>query len=429
MSTPRSTELFARALRLFPGGVNSPVRSFRAVKGTPFFVARGSGARLFDVDGRVYIDYVLSWGAVILGHADPRVTAAAQRAVEKGTHYGAPVPEEVELGELVQRCMPGLERVRFVNSGTEATMSAVRLARAVTGRDLLLKFDGAYHGHADSFLVRAGSGMAALALPGSPGVPEALARLTVVVPFNDLDAVRDVFRRYPGAVAAVIVEPILGNAGLIPPCAGFLEGLRELTREHGALLIFDEVITGFRAALAGAQGRFGVVPDLTTLGKVIGGGFPIGAYGGRADLMAKVAPEGPVYQAGTLAGNPVAMAAGAAILRALADERPHAALESRGRRLVDGIGELARRRGLETWGDAVGGMWGVHFTRGPVRNFGDVARADQEVFCRFFHACLRRGVYLPPSPFETCFLSNAHGDPEIESTLDVVEAALDEATS
>lgn len=427
MTGPRSAELFARALRLFPGGVSSPVRAFRAVEGTPFFCARGAGPRIFDVDNRAYIDYVLSWGPLILGHAHPRVTAAVHAAVEKGTHYGTPTPEEVELGDLIVRCMPGVERVRFVNSGTEATLSAVRLARAVTGRERIVKFDGAYHGHGDSFLVRAGSGVATLGIPGSPGVPEALARLTLVVPFNDLDAVAESFRRHPDSVAAVIVEPVLGNAGLIPPVEGFLEGLRELARAHGTLLVFDEVMTGFRVGLEGAQGRYGVTPDLIALGKVIGGGFPVGAYGGRAELMAWVAPEGEVYQAGTLSGNPVAMAAGAAQLTVLLEERPYADLESRARRLVSGIVAAARRRGLEAWGDAVGSMWGVHFTAGPVRRFSDLAGVDRAFFSRFYHACLARGVFLPPSPFEACFLSTAHTDAEIEATLAAVEAALDDA--
>jgi glutamate-1-semialdehyde 2,1-aminomutase len=427
VSGPRSAEWFARAGRLFPGGVNSPVRAFGAVGGAPFVAARGEGARLYDVDGRSYIDYVLSWGALILGHAHPRVTAAAQAAVAKGAHYGTPTPEEVELGERIVACLPSVERIRFVNSGTEATMSAVRLARAVTGRDRILKFDGAYHGHADAFLVRAGSGVATLGLPGSPGVPDAWAALTLVVPFNDLDAVADAFRRHPRGIAAVIVEPVMGNCGLVPPEPGFLEGLREWTEREGALLIFDEVMTGFRVALGGAQGRFGVRPDLTTLGKVIGAGFPVGAYGGRAHLMARVAPEGDVYQAGTLSGNPVAMAAGAAQLAELLAAPPYEALEARGRRLAEGIVGRARARGVDAWGTALGGLWGVHFVRGPVRRYADAQGVDRTFFARFFRACLARGVFLPPSPFEASFLSTAHGDAEIDATLAAVEEALDEA--
>lgn len=428
MSGPRSEELFARARRLFPGGVNSPVRAFKAVDGTPFFAARGAGPRIVDVDGREYIDYVLSWGALILGHADARVTAAAQAAVEKGTHYGTPTPEEVELGGRVAECVPGVERLRFVSSGTEATLSAVRLARAATGRDHILKFDGAYHGHADSFLVQAGSGVATLGLASSPGVPAALARLTLVAPFNDPDAVRRTFDRHADSIAAVIAEPVMGNTGLIPPEEGFLEEMGAIAHEYGSLLIFDEVMTGFRVALGGAQERYGVRPDLTTLGKVIGGGFPVGAYGGRADLLAQIAPEGPVYQAGTLSGNPVAMAAGAAQIAVLQAERPYAALEAKGRRLVEGIVESARRRGVEAWGDAVGSMWGVHLTRGPVRRHSDLAAVDRDFFGRFYHGCLRRGVFLPPSPFEACFLSTAHTDAEIEATLEAADAALADAT-
>jgi glutamate-1-semialdehyde 2,1-aminomutase len=370
---------------------------------------------------------VLSWGPLILGHAEPRVTDAVQRAVAKGTHYGTPTPYEVELGEAVLRCMPGLERLRFVSSGTEAMMSAVRLARAATGRDRILKFDGAYHGHGDSFLVRAGSGVATLGLPGSPGVPDALAGLTRIVPFNDLDAVRDAFRRSPQAIAAVVVEPVMGNAGLIPPDEGFLSALRAITEAEGALLIFDEVMTGFRVALGGAQERYDVRPDLTTLGKVIGAGFPVGAYGGRADLMAKVAPEGPVYQAGTLSGNPVAMAAGAAQLRVLLEERPYPALESKARKLADGLVAAARRHGIEAWGDAIGALWGVHFVRGPVRRFSDVAGVDRERFARFYRACLERGVFLPPSPFEACFVSTAHTEADLETTLEVFDSACADA--
>ena len=424
MSGARSEELFGRAQRLFPGGVSSPVRAFGAVGGTPFFTACGSGSRLYDVDGRAYLDYVLSWGPLILGHAHPRVTAAVHAAVEKGTHYGTPTPEEVELGERVRRAMPAVERMRFVSSGTEATLSAIRLARAATGRDHVLKFDGAYHGHGDSFLVRAGSGVATLALPGSPGVPRTLAELTLVAPFNDLQAVRAAFRRHAGAIAAVIVEPVMGNAGLIPPEDGFLGELRVVSEAEGALLVFDEVMTGFRVALGGAQERYDVRPDLTTLGKVIGAGFPVGAYGGRADLMAQIAPEGPVYQAGTLSGNPVAMAAGAAQLDVLLSERPYAALEAKGKALADGLVARARHRGLDAWGDAVGSMWGVHFVRGPVRRYSDLAGVDRERFGRFYRACLDRGIFLPPSPFEACFVSTAHSDADVEATLEAFDEAL-----
>jgi len=426
-SGERSAALFERARRRIPGGVNSPVRAFRAVGGEPFFVGRAAGARLQDVDGREYVDYVLSWGALLLGHADPAVQRAVAEAAARGTSYGAPCALEVELAEAVATLVPSVEMVRFVNSGTEATMSAVRLARAATGRDRVLKFAGCYHGHGDSFLVHAGSGAATLGLPDSPGVPAALAALTLSVPFNDGEAVEAAFRQWGDEIACVIVEPIVGNAGFIPPAPGFLELLRRVTREHGALLIFDEVMTGFRVAAGGAQERFGIEPDLTTLGKVIGGGLPVGAYGGRRELMELVAPAGPVYQAGTLSGNPLAMAAGLVQLRAVMDRRPHAELEARARRLVEGLVDRARELGVPMWGGAAGAMWGFHFVEGPVRDFDDARRADTALFARFFRACLARGVFLPPSPFEACFLSLAHTDADIDFTLEQVGAALREA--
>lgn len=427
MAGERSAVLFERARRRIPGGVNSPVRAFRAVGGEPLFVERAAGARVWDVDGREYVDYVLSWGALLLGHAAPEVVRAVADAAARGTSYGAPCAAEVELAEAVASLVPSVEMVRFVNSGTEATMSAVRLARAATGRDRVLKFAGCYHGHGDSFLVQAGSGVATLGLPDSPGVPAALAALTVSVPFNDGEAVQEVFRAHGEEIACVIVEPIVGNAGFIPPAPGFLELLRRVTREHGALLIFDEVMTGFRVAAGGAQERFGVEPDLTTLGKVIGGGLPVGAYGGRRELMERVAPAGPVYQAGTLSGNPLAMAAGLVQLRAIAESRPYAELEARATRLVEGLLGHARELGVPLWGDAAGAMWGVHFVEGPVRNFDDARRADTALFGRFFRACLARGVYLPPSAFEAGFLSLAHTDADIDFTLEQTRAALREA--
>jgi len=423
----RSAALFERARRRIPGGVNSPVRAFRAVGGEPFFVDRAEGARLWDVDGREYVDYVLSWGALLLGHADPDVQRAVAEAAARGTSYGAPCPAEVELAELVAALVPSIEMVRFVNSGTEATMSAVRLARAATGRDRVLKFAGCYHGHGDSFLVQAGSGAATLGLPDSPGVPAALAALTLSVPFNDGDAVEAAFREWGDEIACVIVEPIVGNAGFIPPVSGFLELLRRVTREYGALLIFDEVMTGFRVAAGGAQERFGIEPDLTTLGKVIGGGLPVGAYGGRRELMELVAPAGPVYQAGTLSGNPLAMAAGLVQLRAIVERQPHAELEARAERLVEGLLGHARELGVPMWGGAAGAMWGCHFVEGPVHSFDAARRADTALFGRFFRACLARGVLLPPSPFEACFLSLAHTDADIDFTLEQTRAALREA--
>ncbi|HEX5725207.1 MAG TPA: glutamate-1-semialdehyde 2,1-aminomutase [Longimicrobiaceae bacterium] len=421
---PRSAELFRRACEVIPGGVNSPVRAFRAVGGEPFFVARAEGCRLWDADGNAYLDYVLSWGPLILGHAHPAVVAAVCEAAGRGTSYGAPTEAEVELAETVRGFFPSAERLRFVSSGTEATMSAVRLARGFTGRELVLKFEGCYHGHGDSFLVKAGSGVATLGLPDSPGVPAALSRLTLTAPFNDLEAVEAAFRAHPGRIAAVILEPVVGNAGFIPPLEGFLPALRRLTEADGALLVFDEVMTGFRVAPGGAQARFGIVPDLTTLGKVIGAGLPVGAYGGRREIMDRVAPVGPVYQAGTLSGNPLAMAAGLAQLRVLREEDPYPALERRTRRLVEGLLEIAAERGVPLTGGSLGSMWGVFFAAGPVRSFGDAKAADVGLFRRFFHAALERGVFFAPSPFEAGFLSTAHHERDVEETLDRARDAL-----
>jgi len=425
-TTTRSRELMRRAAELFPGGVNSPVRAFRGVGGEPFVVARGAGSRIWDVDGNEYIDYVLSWGPLVLGHSAPVVLDALAQAMRAGTSFGIPTERETQLADLIVQRMPHVEMLRFVSSGTEATMSAVRLARAVTGRDAILKFDGCYHGHADSFLVRAGSGVATLGLPNSPGVPADLAALTQVAPFNDLDAVDRSLAAH--AVAAIIVEPVVGNAGFIPPDPAFLPGLRERADRAGALLIFDEVMTGFRIAPGGARERFGVTPDLTTLGKVIGGGLPVAAYGGRRDLMRHVAPTGPVYQAGTLSGNPLAMAAGIATLTALTPAL-HEGVASRTRRLVDGLREIAARRGVPLTADSAGSMWGFFFRSEPVRSFSDALGADAERFRRFFHAALDRGVYLAPSPFEAAFLSAAHDDDDIAATLEAFDDALQAATT
>ena len=412
-----------RARSLFPGGVNSPVRAFRGVDGEPFVVARGAGARIWDVDGNEYIDYVLSWGPLVLGHAPAVVIEALGRTMRDGTSFGIPTELEVLLGEAVRERMPHVEMMRFVSSGTEATMSAVRLARAVTGREAILKFDGCYHGHADSFLVRAGSGVATLGLADSPGVPSALAALTLTLPFNDLDAVRQLVAARGGELAAIIVEPVVGNAGFILPDPGFLDGLRAIATAAGALLIFDEVMTGFRVAFGGAAARYGVTPDLTTLGKVIGGGLPVAAYGGRRDLMEQVAPAGPVYQAGTLSGNPLAMAAGLATLSALT-QPVHDAMEARTARLTRGVMELASRHGVPMTASHAGSMWGFFFRAEPVRSFADAKTADVAHFRRFFHAALARGVYLAPSAFEAAFMSAAHGDAEINLTLDRLDAAL-----
>jgi len=423
----RSAKLFDRAKGVLPGGVNSPVRAFRAVGGTPFFVASAAGCRLTDVDGKTYVDYVCSWGPLILGHAHPAVLEAVRRAAERGWTYGAPCEVEVELAELVRRRMPSLEVMRFVNSGTEATMAAVRLARAATGRDLIVKFDGCYHGHGDSFLVKAGSGVATLGLPDSPGVPAVLAGLTLTAPFNDADTVADLFQRHAGRIAAVIVEPYVGNVGFIPPSPEFHPALRALCDRHGAILIFDEVMTGFRVASGGAQARLGVRPDLTTLGKIVGGGFPVGAYGGRADLMHRIAPEGPVYQAGTLSGNPVAMAAGLATLRETARHGFYEELEVRTSRLLGGLSAAARRHGIPMTLGHAGSMWGVYFTPGPVRNYAEAKRTDTGLFARWHTAALGRGVFLAPSAFEAAFVSSAHTDADIDFTITQLDAALGDA--
>ena len=420
----RSREWFRRALDVTPGGVNSPVRAFSAVGGEPFFVVRGEGARIWDADGNELLDYVLSWGPLIFGHAHPALVEAVREAALRGTSYGAPTPAEVELAEMVREFVPSLERVRFVNSGTEATMSAVRLARGFTGRSMILKFEGCYHGHGDSFLVKAGSGVATLGLPNSPGVPEELSRLTLTAPFNDAGAVAEAFRAYPGQIAAVILEPVVGNAGFLAPVDGFLAELRSITEEDGALLVFDEVMTGFRVAPGGAQERFAVRPDLTTLGKVIGGGLPVGAYGGRRDVMEHVAPVGPVYQAGTLSGNPLAMAAGMAQLRMLREQDPYAQLERRTARLVEGLLANAAEAGVPATGGHFGSMWGTFFTEGPVRDFADAKRSDVALFRRYFHECLERGVFFAPSAFEAGFLSTAHTESDVEETIGRAREAL-----
>lgn len=409
-----------RARALFPGGVSSPVRAFRGVGGEPFVVERGAGSRIWDVDGREYIDYVLSWGPLILGHAPPAVLDALDETMRRGTSFGIPTELELDLAELVAVRMPHIEMLRFVSSGTEATMSAVRLARAATGRERIIKFDGCYHGHADSFLVRAGSGVATLGLPNSPGVPHALAALTLVAPFNDADAVERLLTQEQ--VAAIIVEPVVGNGGFIAPDPAFLPALRRLADRYGALLIFDEVMTGFRVAPAGARERFGVTADLTTLGKVIGGGLPVAAYGGRRDLMEQIAPSGNVYQAGTLSGNPLAMAAGLATINALSPTL-HERIAMRTARLVQGLREIAARRGIPFTADCAGSMWGFFFRAEPVRSFAEAKTSDVERFKRFFHAALDRGVYLAPSAFEAAFMSAAHSDADIDDTL----ARLDDA--
>jgi glutamate-1-semialdehyde 2,1-aminomutase len=422
----RSAALMARARELFPGGVNSPVRAFRGVGGEPIVAERGEGARIWDADGKEYIDFVLSWGPLVLGHASPIVLDALERTMANGTSFGMPTELEVQLGELIRARMPHVEMMRFVSSGTEATMSAIRLARAFTGRDAILKFEGCYHGHADSFLVRAGSGVATLGLPDSPGVPAELAALTLTTPFNDLEAATDLVRGNKRGIAAIIVEPIVGNSGFIPPDPGFLEGLRALADSAGALLIFDEVMTGFRIAPGGARERFGVTADLTTLGKVIGGGLPVALYGGRRDIMERIAPSGPVYQAGTLSGNPLAMAAGLATLSTLTPAL-HSKIEKRTTALVEGLQKIGVDLGVPLTAGHAGSMWGFFFSENPVRNFSDAKSSDVELFRRFFHAALDRGVYLAPSPFEACFMSAAHGDDEVADALEKMRDALEAA--
>ncbi|GAC1683424.1 MAG: glutamate-1-semialdehyde 2,1-aminomutase [Gemmatimonadaceae bacterium] len=412
-----------RARELFPGGVNSPVRAFGSVGGSPIVLERGEGARIWDVDGNEYLDFVLSWGPLVLGHAAPAVLDALEKAMRCGTTFGAPTLLEVELAELITQRMPHIEMLRFVSSGTEATMSALRLARAATGRDDVLKFDGCYHGHADSFLIRAGSGVATLGLADSPGVPNVLAGMTFTAPFNDAQRAADVARSRGDTLAAIIVEPVVGNAGFIPPDADFLPALRAIADDVGALLIFDEVMTGFRIAPGGARERFGVTPDLTTLGKVIGGGLPAAAFGGGRALMERMAPSGPVYQAGTLSGNPLAMAAGAATLRVLSPQL-HSRIEERTRRLVEGLRAAAERARVPFSADHAGSMWGFFFRRERVRSFADAKLSDDALFVRFFHEALLRGVYLAPSRFEAAFMSAAHGDAEVDSALERLDAAL-----
>jgi glutamate-1-semialdehyde 2,1-aminomutase len=425
LPTAGSEALHRRALQCFPGGVNSPVRAFQGVGGIPRFIASASGAYLVDVDGNRYVDYVLGWGPILLGHAHPAVTAAVERQLREGALYGAPTRLEVELAEKVKRFYPAVERLRFVSTGTEATMSALRLARAATGRDGFVKLDGCYHGHGDAFLVRAGSGLATLGIPDSPGVPASAVNEARIASYNDLPSVEAHFRREGEKLSAVIVEPVVGNYGCVPPAPGFLQGLRSLCDRHGALLIFDEVMCGFRAARGGAAERYGVRPDLATLGKVIGGGFPVAAFGGRGDLMSKVAPEGPVYQAGTYSGSPVAMAAGLAALTEL-DRAPdlYPRLAARTELLAAGLRESLARHGVRGTVNVVGSMWTLYFGVDAVGTVDDARRADRERYARFFHSMLARGVYLPPSQFESAFLSAAHDDNELDLTLEAADEAM-----
>ena len=419
-----SAALFEQAQQIIPGGVNSPVRAYKSVNLQPPFIQRAEGSRVYDVDGNAYIDYVGSWGPMILGHAHPQVVAAVQAAAAEGCSFGAPTAREVHLARLIVEAFPSIDMVRLVNSGTEATMSAIRLARGFTGRDGILKFAGCYHGHADSLLVKAGSGAMTFGVPDSPGVPADLARHTLTVPFNDLDAVRATLEQNPGQVACAIVEPAVGNMGLVPPEPGFLEGLRDLTRQHDALLILDEVMTGFRVAYGGVQTLYDIDPDLTTLGKVIGGGLPVGAYGGKRDIMEHMSPVGPIYQAGTLSGNPLAMAAGITTLEILRAEPPYAALGERAAYLMDETAKAARQLGVPVYTTALGSMFTLFFSAKPVRNFDDASACDVPAFRRYFAAMLQAGIYLAPSQYEAGFLSTAHADADIEATLRAGAAAL-----
>jgi glutamate-1-semialdehyde 2,1-aminomutase len=423
----KSHELFQKALSLMPGGVNSPVRAFRAVGGDPVFIASGKGSSITDVDGKTYIDYVLSWGPLILGHCHPEVVEALAKAIERGTSFGACTPAEVELAERIRDAYPSVERVRLVNSGTEATLSALRVARAATGRDKILKFEGCYHGHGDSLLVKAGSGVATLGLPDSPGVPRALAELTVTLPFNDAAALEEAFQVHRNQLAAVIIEPVVGNSGCIPPQAGFLEKLRKLTAGQGTVLIFDEVMTGFRVTYGGAQELFQIQPDLTTLGKIIGGGLPVGAYGGKAALMDWVAPAGPVYQAGTLSGNPLAVAAGLKTLEILRRPGTYERLEMISSKLASGLAAAAAKAGVPLTLNRVGSMLTCFFSSDAVTDYASAKRSDTGRFARFFRALLERGVYFPPSQFEAAFVSTAHSETDVASTVEAAARAFEES--
>ncbi len=420
----RNHDLFARALKHIPGGVNSPVRAFRSVGGEPFFTRRADGPYLWDVEGKRYIDYVGSWGPMIVGHNHPHVRDAVARAIQDGLSFGTPCEAEVTMAETITRLVPSIEVVRMVNSGTEATMSAIRLARGATGRNRIVKFEGCYHGHGDSFLVKAGSGALTLGTPTSPGVPTALADLTLTVAFNDFDAITQLFDTCGGDIAGLIVEPVAGNMNCIPPREGYLDHLRALCTKHGAILIFDEVMTGFRVALGGAQAHYGVTPDLTTFGKIIGGGMPVGAYGGRRDLMEQIAPAGPIYQAGTLSGNPVAMAAGLAMLDLVQAPDFHNELARRTRLLCDGLQAYADAAGVPFSTNRVGAMFGLFFTADTVESYDQATACDVSAFNRFFHAMLERGVFLAPSAFEAGFLSNAHDEDVIAQTLEAASGAF-----
>ncbi len=424
LNTTKSDEIFGAAQKLMPGGVSSPVRAFKSVGGQPIVFDRVKGSHVWDVDGNEYIDYVGTWGPAICGHANDEVNTALRDTLEKGTSFGAPCLKENILAEMVINAVPSVEMVRFVNSGTEACMSVLRLMRAFTGREKIIKFEGCYHGHADMFLVQAGSGVATLGLPDSPGVPKSTTASTLTAPYNDLDAVKKLFEENPDEIAGLILEPVVGNSGFVTPDAGFLEGLRELTKEHGALLVFDEVMTGFRISYGGAQAKFGVTPDLTTMGKVIGGGLPVGAYGGRKDIMSMVAPAGPMYQAGTLSGNPLAMTAGIKTLELLQRPGTYEHLEAVTSKLVNGLLSIAREAGHDVTGGSISGMFGMFFTSQEVHNYEDAKKSDLEKFSRYHRGMLEQGIYLAPSQFEAGFTSLAHTDEDIDKTLAAAKVVL-----
>lgn len=425
MRFDRSSVMFDEAINLIPGGVNSPVRAFKAVGMHPLFIREAHGSKVMDVDGNEYIDYIGSWGPLILGHSHPAVVRAVQEAAAAGTSYGAPCPAEIELARMITKAFPSIDKVRMVSSGTEATMSAVRLARAYTGRSKIIKFEGCYHGHGDSFLIKAGSGLLTAGVPSSPGVPQELADLTLIATYNDLASVKKLFNEHGSQIAALIVEPVAGNMGLVLPEPGFLQGLRDLTREYEALLIFDEVISGFRLCFGGYQNIVGIKPDLTTLGKIIGGGLPVGAYGGSREIMERVAPEGDVYQAGTLSGNPVAMAAGLATLKILHDEPPYTRLDEWGRMLTDEIAANLSKRDCAFAINRIGSMFSLFFTGRKVRGYEEVMSCDTEIYAGFYRALIREGVYFPPSQFEVCFISQAHSQNDLEETVQAVDRAID----
>ena len=424
MNFEKSQSLYERALNIIPGGVNSPVRACKSVGADPLFIERGQGCLIYDADGNRFIDYIGSWGPLILGHRHPAVVEAITSVLERGTSFGAPIDLEIQLAQMVIDAVDSVDVVRMVNSGTEATMSAIRLARGATGRDMVIKFDGCYHGHADTLLVAAGSGVATLGIPGSPGVPEAVVQHTLSLPFNDMEAIKKVMDEKGDKIACVIVEPVAGNMGMVPPAPGFLETLRELTQNHGAVLIFDEVMTGFRVAYGGAQSLYGVVPDLTCFGKVIGGGLPVGAYGGKKGIMSQIAPQGTVYQAGTLSGNPIAMAAGIATLEQLKTEGVYENLEEKAKRLVAGLADAAQKAGVAAKVDHVGSMLGMFFTDRNVTCFEDAKTCDLEIFSSFYQGMRQQGIYIAPSQFEALFLSTAHENEHIDATVDAAEKVL-----